>query len=118
MNEPRPRRGEVWWVDLEPTVGDEINKRRPAVVISGDEYGVLKTRLVAPLTTMTPSKAGKVWLVPIRSTRANGLAAESAVDVLQIRGVSTKRFANRAGNLSEDDLVEVVTALALVVGYE
>jgi mRNA interferase MazF len=114
----RPKRGDVWWVDLEPTKGDEINKTRPAVVLSGDELGSLAVKLVAPVTSMGPKKVGKVWLVPIKATAANGLEHDSVVDVLQLRGVSLSRFRRRAGRLSDEDLAEVTTGAALVIGFE
>jgi mRNA interferase MazF len=114
----RPRRGEVWWVDLEPTKGDEIDKIRPAVVLSGDEFGSLAVKLVAPLTSMGPRKVGKVWLVPIRATAANGLERDSVADVLQLRGVSLSRFKRGSGRLSDEDLAEVTAGAALVIGLE
>jgi mRNA interferase MazF len=114
----RPRRGEVWWVDLEPSRGDEIDKVRPAVVLSGDELGSLAVKLVAPLTSMGPKKVGKVWLVPIKATEANGLDRDTVADVLQLRGVSLSRFRRRIGRLSDEDLAEVTAGVALVIGVE
>lgn len=113
----RPMRGEVWWVDLEPATGDEINKTRPTVVLSGDELGALAVKLVAPLTSMGPKKVGKVWLVPIKATVANGLDRDSMADVLQLRGVSLARFRGRIGRLSDEDLAEVTAGAALVIGF-
>ena len=46
-----PLRGEVWRVEFNPVKGDEINKLRPAIVISTDSFNPLKTKLVVPLTT-------------------------------------------------------------------
>jgi mRNA-degrading endonuclease toxin of MazEF toxin-antitoxin module len=76
------------------------------VVLSGDELGSLAVKLVAPLTSMGPKKVGKVWLVPIEATAANGLERDSVADVLQLRGVSLSRFRSRIGRLSDDDLAE------------
>jgi len=45
-----PRRGEIWDINLDPTVGQEIQKRRPAVVISSDAIGKLRVKLVVPIT--------------------------------------------------------------------
>ena len=46
-----PRQGEIWWVNLDPTVGQEISKRRPALVVSPDDMNAhLGTVLVAPIT--------------------------------------------------------------------
>ena len=62
----RPRRGEIWFADLEPARGQEMNKTRPVVVLSTDAISTLALKLVAPVTGMTPSKAGKAWLVPVQ----------------------------------------------------
>ncbi len=45
-----PKRGEVWWVSLDPTRGAEMQKTRPAVVLSSNRLGRLPLRLVVPLT--------------------------------------------------------------------
>jgi mRNA interferase MazF len=46
-----PKRGEIWQVNLEPTIGQEIRKKRPVVVISSDLYSPIALRIVIPLTT-------------------------------------------------------------------
>jgi mRNA interferase MazF len=46
-----PKRGEIWQVNLEPTIGQEIRKKRPVVVISSDLYSPIALRTVIPLTT-------------------------------------------------------------------
>ncbi len=53
-------RGEVWLVNLDPTMGTEIRKTRPVVVINSDAVGTLPIRLVAPLTEWKDSFLGKV----------------------------------------------------------
>jgi len=111
-----PRRGEVWWVDLDPTLGDEIKKVRPSVVISGDEFGSLAIKIVVPLTKMGPRKVGKVWLVPIKASASNGLKLDGVADVLQLRGVSLGRFKDRAGRVSDEDLAEIAASVAIVTG--
>lgn len=114
----KPRRGEVWLANLEPTKGAEMNKTRPVLVVSGDTIGVLPIKLVAPITAWSAGKGQHVWLVRVGATARNGLSKESCVDVLQVRGLDVERLLKRLGVLSSDDLDEVVTALALVVGYE
>ena len=65
-NPLNPRRGEVWDVDFDPTVGSEIQKTRPAVVISSDDMGRLPIRLVAPITGWQDRFKGNIWRVPIQ----------------------------------------------------
>ena len=110
-----PRRGDVWLVSLDPTVGTEIRKTRPVVVISSDAVGRLPIKLVAPITEWNPRFAPNVWHVHLEPDAANGLSKTSAVDVLQVRGVDTVRFVRKLGELSPDTLEEIVLALAAVI---
>ncbi len=50
INPELPKRGEIWLVNFDPTVGAEIKKVRPAVVISSDSVGKLPIKLIAPIT--------------------------------------------------------------------
>lgn len=113
-----PKRGEIWVINLAPTLGDEITKVRPAVVISSDAVGILRVKLIAPITSWNGSFLGKLWLVPIHPTRTNGLTGESVVDVLQIRGVAIERFKEKLGQVSAAQLEEISAAIAIVVEYQ
>jgi hypothetical protein len=73
-------------VDFNPTRGAEIQKQRPAIVVSSDAIGRLPIKLVAPITGWKPAFAGNLWHVRVIPDRLNGLDKESAVDVLQLRG--------------------------------
>lgn len=110
-----PKRGEIWWVDLEPTRGQEINKKRPVVVLSSDDVGALSIKLIAPITGRPPSRTSQPWLVQVRPTQTNGLTKEGCVDVMQLRGIAFERFLSPMGVLSLDDLDDVVAAVALVI---
>ena len=54
------RRGDIWLADLNPTLGTEIQKTRPVVVVNSDEIGVLPIRLIAPITEWKTSFVGNV----------------------------------------------------------
>lgn len=114
---PAPLRGEVWRVNFDPTVGTEIKKVRPAVVISSDAVGKLPIKLVAPITGWKPYFADNVWHARIDPGVNNGLTKPLAVDVLQVRGVDVQRFMERIGAVTANALEEIVTSLALVVEY-
>lgn len=118
MNEVGPARGEVWWVDLDPTRGSETSKTRPAVVVSTDAVSTLPVRLVVPLTEWKLKHTAAVWRLPVAPTAANGLTKESAADALQVRCVSVDRFKVRMGRLEADILAELGAAIALLVEYE
>jgi mRNA interferase MazF len=112
-----PRRGDVWIVNLDPTVGAEIRKARPAVIVSSDGVGRLPIKLVAPITEWQASFEGTMWHVRLDPDSANGLTKVSAVDALQLRGVDVGRLTQRQGRLSATQMEEIAAAIALVVEY-
>lgn len=111
-------RGEIWLVNLDPTIGVEIKKTRPVVVVSSDAVGVLPLKLVAPITQWKDYFAGNVWHVQILPDASNGLTKTSAVDTLQLRGLDTRRFIRKLGRVSRSVMKSIVTAIALVVEYK
>ena len=112
-----PKRGELWIVSFDPTLGTEIRKTRPAIVVSSDSVGRLPIKLVAPVTEWKSGFATNVWHVRVDPDASNGLTKPSAVDVLQLRGMDTCRFIARLGEVSVDKLEEIVLAIAAVVEH-
>lgn len=108
------RRGEIWLVNLDPTIGAEIRKTRPVVVISSDAIGVLPIKLVAPVTEWKEYLARNIWHVRIVPDVANGLAKISAIDVLQLRGVDTQRFIRRLGSVAPETVQAILIAITAV----
>jgi mRNA interferase MazF len=115
---PFPKRGEIWFVNLDPTVGAEIKKVRPAVVVSSDAIGILPVKVIVPITKWKDWFRGLDWLVPITPDGNNGLTEDSAADTLQVRGISIQRFIEKKGRLSASQLEEVTAAIAIVVEYQ
>jgi len=97
---PTPQRGDIWLVNFDPTVGTEIHKTRPAVVVSSDAVGRLPIKLVAPLTDWKDHFAPNIWHVWIAPDPTNGLTKVSAVDTLQLRGMDRQRFIRKLGHVS------------------
>ncbi|OGW05042.1 MAG: MazF family transcriptional regulator [Nitrospinae bacterium RIFCSPLOWO2_02_39_17] len=109
-----PKRGEIWLVLLEPIVGSEIGKTRPAVVISNNKNNQFSdTITVIPLT----SKTAKVYpfeaLLPKEDT---GLIKDSKAKSNQIRTVDKRRLVNFLGSASEERLQEIEQALLIHLG--
>ena len=113
-----PARGEIWQVNFDPTIGAEIKKMRPAIVISSDAVGSLPIKLVAPVTTWEPSFAGKIWMVKISPDAGNGLTQDSAVDTLQVRCVDVRRFIRKRGFVSPIVMEDIAAAIAIVIEYQ
>ena len=107
-------KGEVWLVNLDPTIGDEIRKMRPAVVVNRDALGILALRVVAPVTGWQDRFQGSDWLVRIDPDSSNNLDKSSAVDTFQVRSISTRRFVRRLGQLNDQDLNRVIEGLRSV----
>jgi mRNA interferase MazF len=113
-----PKRGEVWLVSFDPTVGAEIRKTRPAVVINSDAVGRLPVKLVAPITEWKDYYAHTSWHVRVDPDTSNGLAKVSAVDALQLRGVDTQRLVKKLGRLSAVTMDEIAAVIAAIVEYQ
>jgi len=114
---PQPQRGEIWLINLDPTIGDEIKKKRPCLVVNSDSIGKLRLRSVAPITEWKNAFQNNLWHVRIGPDKNNGLTKVSAFDVLQLRGVDIQRFIKKLGHVSAVQMEEVVAAIAVVIEY-
>jgi mRNA interferase MazF len=113
-----PQRGEVWLVNFDPTLGTEIRKIRPAVVISSNQIGILPIKLVAPITDWKDRYSRNLWHVKIEPTADNGLSKSSSVDTLQLRGVDIQRFIKKLGILSLDEIASITISIVTVIEAE
>ena len=113
---PRPKRGEIWIVRFDPSVGAEIRKLRPAVVVNVDAVGRLPLRIVVPITDWQPSFASLPWFTSIPATSPNGLAKDSGADAFQVKSLSEARFVRRVGSVTDQQMEEIASAIALCVG--
>ena len=112
-----PTRGEVWWCEFDPTRGSEIQKTRPAVVISASVFDSLSMRIVVPLTSWQPKFANQLNKVLVKATAANGLTNDSAADFLQVRAVSVGRLKDKVGRLDAALVDDIAAGIAIAVEY-
>jgi len=113
---PQPKRGEIWQVRFDPAIGAEIRKLRPALVISLDGVGRLPLRIVVPITDWRPVFANLSWFVLLPASPDNGLSKDSGADAFQVKSVSESRFVLRLGVVTDAQLDEIASAIALCVG--
>ena len=110
-----PKRGEIWMVNFDPQIGDEIKKERPAVVLNLPVEQIFQLRLVTPFTEWQTSFAGRITKVQVIPSLQNGLSKTSAADLLQIRSVSTVRFRRKVGELEASTLATIVNCVAAFI---
>ncbi len=110
-----PRRGEVYLVNLDPTVGAEIQKTRPAVVIQNDIANRHSSiTIVAALTSKQDERLYPTEVLV--SAPEGGTSTDSVVLLNQIRSVDKRRLRKRLGALRPATMKDVNRALALSVG--
>jgi mRNA interferase MazF len=95
------KRNEAWIINLDPTIGSEIKKTRPVVIVNDDRLGNLPLKIIVPLTDWKDKYENIPWLVKIDPDKDNNLAKKSAADCFQIRSVSESRFIKKIGMVSE-----------------
>jgi len=109
------QRGEIWLVNLDPTIGSEIRKTRPAVIVSSDLVGILPLKIIVPFTEWKDRYNQAPWMVRIDPDQQNGLSKSSAADALQIRSVSQQRLVQKLGSLSSIQIAKIVQAVMTVL---
>lgn len=111
-------RGEIWWINFDPTIGDEIQKTRPGVVISIRRTFRNRVRLVVPITSWQEKFADDFWMIKLPASAANGLSKDSAANAFQLRALSEQRFLRKLGSVTGDQLEEIAIAVAICIGLQ
>ena len=112
------KQNEVWLINLDPTIGAEIKKTRPAIIVNDIALGKLPLSIIVPITDWKERYAIAPWMIKIVSTRKNGLAKDSSADCFQIRSVSRTRFVKRIGTIEESTMDEIRIGLAKVLSID
>ena len=108
------RRGDVYWVDLDPARGSEANKIRPAVIVSNDAANRAARRTGRGVVTVVPvtSNVGRLYPFQVLLAAAEcGLAADSKAQAEQVRTVAASRLRTKVGTLPREVLVRLDGAL-------
>lgn len=111
----RYRRGEIWWVNLDPTVGSETAKKRPYVILQNDVGNARsETTMVAPLL-----KGAKAYpfVVSVEVTAENGLDETRGIHLEQMRVVDSRRIERKLGTLEDKYWSDIEKAVCIVLGF-
>lgn len=109
MSRP-PRRGDVFWVNLDRVVGTEIRKTRPAVVVSNDSCNRYGARVVVlPITSNVDSLYPGEAMIDVKGRLGRALGD-------QIRSIDKRRLKARVSRLTADEMARIDEALAITLG--
>jgi mRNA interferase MazF len=98
-------RGDVWWVNFEPSIGGEIRKKRPAIIISNNAANKFLNRVqVIPITSNTDRLFPSEAYVTVAGKKGKAMADQLAT-------VSKQRLSKRIGSVSEEEMDMVVEAI-------
>ena len=104
-------RGEIWLVNFDPTIGSEIKKTRPAVIVSGQPFNRLRRTLVVVPLSSAHDQTEFPLLIALRSS---GRPAVAVVD--QVKTAAKERFIRQLGMVSADEMAQIGDALSVVLG--
>jgi mRNA interferase MazF len=110
------RRGEIRWVDLDPVLGAESNKRRPAVIVGNDGANAAASRLGRGVITVVPVTSNTSRVYPFQvllDADEAGLPRNSKAQAEQVRSVAIERIGARVGQLTAPQLAAIDEALRL-----
>ena len=112
------KQSEIWLVDLNPTIGAEMNKLRPALIISDNSVGILPLKIIVPLTDWKERYRNVLWMIEVKSNLKTGLKKQSAIDCLQIRCVSKERLIRKIGDIDELTFSSIQRAVQSLISVD
>ncbi|MEX0967192.1 MAG: type II toxin-antitoxin system PemK/MazF family toxin [Bacteroidia bacterium] len=105
-------------MNLNPTIGAEIKKERPGIIVNNNSIGRLPLKIIVPLTDWKDHYEIAPWMVKIAPTTRNKLFKTSSADCFQIRSISEQRFMKKIGVIENEILNKIKVALAIVFSIE
>lgn len=112
------KRSEIWLINLDPTIGAETRKTRPAVIVSDDALGILPLKVIVPITDWKPRYSTADWMVRLDPDQTNHLSKPSAADCFQVRSLSDLRMVRKIGEVDTLKMAEIEDALGKVLNIK
>ena len=109
------KRTEIWLINLDPTIGAEIRKTRPAIIVNDDALGILPLRVIVPITDWNERYSNADWMVKLEVNTTNKLKKTSVADCFQVRSLSQTRMVKKIGQISPSKMTEIEISLAKVL---
>ena len=105
------KRGEIWWINFEPSIGGEIRKQRPAIIVSNDAANHYLNRVqVVPITSNVDKLYPSEAYMTFRGKKSKAMAD-------QITTVSKKRLINSVGSISKIEMEGISKAIATQLDF-
>jgi len=106
-------RGDIYWTDLNPVIGSEQGRLRPALILSHNVFNERSGTVIAVALTSQPQRAGYPLTFELGGTK---LPKRSWVKISQIRTLSVKRIRKKISNVSEEELAIIIEGLNEIIG--
>jgi len=112
------KQGEIWLIGLDPTIGAEMSKSRPALIINTDALGKLPLKTIVTITDWKEHYSSYPWMVKINPTEQNCLVKTSSADCFQVRSISVERFIKKVGFVEPEIIVYAQEAIIKIIGAQ
>ncbi|MGF7137834.1 type II toxin-antitoxin system PemK/MazF family toxin [Roseimarinus sediminis] len=109
------KQNEIWLINLEPTIGSEIRKVRPVIIVNDNSLGKLPLKVIVPITDWKDHYAIAPWMIKLYPDSINFLEKISCADCFQVRSVSQLRFIRKIGELNVSIMDEIRNGLSKVL---
>ena len=101
------KQGDIWLINFDPSIGSEIQKARPAIVINDDRLGRFGLKIIIPITQWKDFFQDYPWIIKLEPSTENGLSKISGIECFQIKSFSEERFIKKIGILSNELVKEI-----------
>jgi mRNA interferase MazF len=111
------KQGDIYLVNLDPTIGSEMKKTRPCIILNNNTIGKLPLKIIAPITDFKIHYQIVPWMVTLEPDINNNLKKTSSIDLFQVRSLSQKRLVKKLGFVDKNILSACKNALNIVFEY-